>query len=480
MQDIVFYNIFCYDMNWVDSVCPIRLGGAFMIESQNIEWKESWRDEYLKWICGFANAQGGKIYIGTNDDGTVIGVQNSKKLMEDIPNKVRDVLGIIVDVNLLAQDGKEYIEICVSPNTYPVNYRGEYHYRSGSTKQLLKGQALNQFLLKKTGITWDSVPIQDVAIRDLRNDSFDIFREQAVLSKRMDKKDIDSSNEQLLDSLNLLDHGMLKRAAVLLFHHNPEKLIPGSYVKIGYFETDSELRYQDEIHGSLISQADRVVDLIFTKYLKADISYQGVTRTETYPFPKEAIREAVFNAIAHKFYGTLIPIQIRVYADKMIIANDCVFPDDWTIDDLMGSHRSRPYNPLIANTFFRAGFIEAWGRGIEKIKDSCVEAGNPMPEYAVKKEDIMVTFKSLITDTTQDTTQAVTQGTTQVDVNAIENSIPMRILKVIGDNPTLSQSQIAEMLGEKHDTIKYHMRKMRLSGVIKRVGSSQKGKWIIT
>ena len=424
-----------------------------MAESQNIEWKESWRDEYLKWICGFANAQGGKIYIGTNDDGTVIGIQDSKKLMEDIPNKVRDILGIIVDVNLLAEDEKEYIEICVSPNTYPVNYRGEYHYRSGSTKQLLKGQALNQFLLKKTGITWDSVPIQDVAVRDLRNDSFDIFREQAVLSKRMDKKDVDSSNEQLLDSLNLLDHGMLKKAAILLFHHNPEKWIPGSYVKIGYFETDSELRYQDEIHGSLISQADRVVDLIFTKYLKAEISYQGVTRVETYPFPKEAIREAVFNAIAHKFYGTLIPIQIRVYADKIMIANDCVFPDDWTVDDLMGSHRSRPYNPLIANTFFRAGFIEAWGRGIEKIKDSCAQAGNPMPEYAVKKEDIMVTFKSLVTDTTQ--------------------------IKVIKDNPALSQSQIAEMLGEKHDTIKYHMRKMRISGIIAREGTSQKGKWII-
>ena len=399
--------------------------------------------------------------------------------MEDIPNKVRDVLGIIVDVNLLAQDGKEYIEICVSPNTYPVNCRGEYHYRSGSTKQLLKGQALNQFLLRKTGITWDSVPIQDVAIRDLRNDSFDIFREQAVLSKRMDKKDIDSSNEQLLDSLNLLDQGMLKRAAVLLFHHNPEKWIPGTYVKIGYFETDSELRYQDEIHGLLISQADKIVDLIFTKYLKAEISYRGVTRVETYPFPKEAIREAVFNAIAHKFYGTLIPIQIRVYADKIIIANDCVFPDDWTVDDLMGSHRSRPYNPLIANTFFRAGFIEAWGRGIEKIKDSSAEAGNPMPEYAVKKEDIMVTFKSLITDTTQDTTQAVTQGTTQTDISAIGNSIPMRILKVIKDNPRLSQSQIAEMLGEKHDTIKYHMRKLRLSEVIVREGTSQNGKWTI-
>ncbi len=148
-----------------------------MAESQNIEWKESWRDEYLKWICGFANAQGGKIYIGTNDDGTVIGVQDSKKLLEDIPNKVRDILGIIVDVNLLAKDGKDYIEICVNSNSYPVNYKGEYHYRSGSTKQQLKGQALNQFLLQKTGITWDSVPIQGVTIQDLRNDSFDIFRE---------------------------------------------------------------------------------------------------------------------------------------------------------------------------------------------------------------------------------------------------------------------------------------------------------------
>lgn len=75
-------------------------------ESQNIEHKESWRDEYLKWICGFANAQGGRIYIGVNDDRQVVGVDDSKKLMEDIPNKIKDVLGIIVDVNLLKEEGK--------------------------------------------------------------------------------------------------------------------------------------------------------------------------------------------------------------------------------------------------------------------------------------------------------------------------------------------------------------------------------------
>jgi ATP-dependent DNA helicase RecG len=125
-----------------------------MAEKQNIEWKQSWHDEYLKWICGFANAQGGKLYIGKDDKGNVVGLPNSKKLMEDIPNKVRDVLGIIVDVNLYSELDKDYIEIVVNQNPYPVSYYGEFHYRTGSTKQLLKDQVLTHFLLQKTGISW--------------------------------------------------------------------------------------------------------------------------------------------------------------------------------------------------------------------------------------------------------------------------------------------------------------------------------------
>lgn len=122
-----------------------------MNENQNTEWKESWRDEYLKWICGFANATGGKIYIGMNDNGKVVGVADADKLLEDIPNKVRDVLGIIVDVNLLEENGLKYIEIDVPPYSNPINYKGQYHYRSGSTKQELKGAALNRFILQRTG-----------------------------------------------------------------------------------------------------------------------------------------------------------------------------------------------------------------------------------------------------------------------------------------------------------------------------------------
>lgn len=147
-----------------------------MAESQNIEYKESWRDEYLKWICGFANAQGGRIYIGVSDDGKVVGVSDSKKLVEDIPNKIRNILGIIADVNLLHKDGADYIEIIVEPCTYPVDYRGEYHYRSGSTKQQLHETALTEYLLSKTRQHWDAVPVD--------NDSFDIFRRGTGVFKK--------------------------------------------------------------------------------------------------------------------------------------------------------------------------------------------------------------------------------------------------------------------------------------------------------
>ena len=68
-------------------------------ESQNVEYKRSWHDDYLRWVCGFANAKGGALWIGIDDDKSIVGVSGAKKLMEDIPNKIKDLLGIVVDVS---------------------------------------------------------------------------------------------------------------------------------------------------------------------------------------------------------------------------------------------------------------------------------------------------------------------------------------------------------------------------------------------
>ena len=172
-------------------------------ESQNIEYKESWRDEYLKWICGFANAHGGTLYIGIDDDGNVVGVEHAKRLSEDIPNKIKDVLGIVAEVNLLGKDANEYIEIRIEPSSFPISYKGEYHIRSGSTKQQLKGNALTQFLLRKTGLSWDATEVSNIELTDLSPVAFDIFRTQSVRRKRMDKADVDISDRELLEKLHL-------------------------------------------------------------------------------------------------------------------------------------------------------------------------------------------------------------------------------------------------------------------------------------
>ncbi len=364
-----------------------------MQEQQNIEWKESWRDEYLKWICGFANAQGGKIFIGKNDKRVVVGIDNAKKLLEDIPNKVRDILGILVDVNLHETEKGDFLEIVVEPQPFPVNYKGQYHYRSGSTKQELKGAALDKFMLEKKGKKWDGVPVPNVSVDDLKNETFEFFKKRATISKRIDESILTEENISILENLKLIEKPYLKRASVLLFHPDPEKFFTGAFIKIGYFQTDTELIFQDEVKGNLFEQVEKTIELLFTKYIKAIISYEGIHRVETYEYPKDAVREAILNALTHKDYSMGVPIQISVYDEKLMIWNYGQLPEDWTVENLMQKHSSIPYNPDIANAFFRAGHVESWGRGTIKIIEQCKEHGLPKPEFENDGKDFWVIFR---------------------------------------------------------------------------------------
>jgi len=365
-----------------------------MPEQQNIEYKSAWHDDYLKWVCGFANAQGGTIFIGKDDDGKIVGVPDAKKLLEDIPNKVRDILGILVDVNLHKTDQGDYLEIVVEPYPNAISYKGQYHYRSGSTKQELKGVALDKFLLQKRGKHWDGVLIPHVSVSDLKQETFEFFKKQGAKSKRLDEISLNDTNEQLLENLELKDGKYLKRAAILLFYTKPEKFVTGAYIKIGFFENDADLIFQDEVHGNLFEQIEKTLDLLFTKYIKAIISYEnGINRVETYEYPKDAIREALLNAIAHKDYSGGVPIQISVYKDKIMIWNEGTLPEDWTIETLLDKHSSKPYNPDIANALFRSGYIESWGRGITKMISLCKEAGLPEPNFYYKTSGIWAVFQ---------------------------------------------------------------------------------------
>ena len=365
-----------------------------MDESQNIEYKAIWKDEYYKWICGFANANGGRIFLGVDDDPPhkPVGLDNADKLMEDLPNKVRDVLGIMVDVNLHHEGGKAYIEMVVEPYPYPVNYKGQYHYRSGSTKQELKGAALNKFLLDKVGIRWCNVPVPSVKPEDLDAQSIRDFKESGIKKKRMDPEVLSDSITEFLTSLDLMVDEQITRAGILMFHPKPEKLFPGSFIKIGFFRSDSDLAFQDEIHGSLVQQVDRTFDLLTTKYMNYMITYQGLQRVETPPFPEDPLRECILNAVAHKNYQEQIPIQISVYPDRIVFWNPGELPESWTVERLLKKHPSRAFNPAIANAFFRCGEVEAWGRGIGKIVNGAIAEKLLPPVFDTSFGGLMITF----------------------------------------------------------------------------------------
>lgn len=429
-------------------------------ESQQIEWKWSWQDEYLKWLCGYANTDGGILYIGVNDDGYVVGVEDAKKMLEGLPNKINDKLGIIASIKIhtaqgaenvrygnevpesvsgkmmnlyacgklhtgmldsmdkrykalsviekenkiweMADGTREYISIEIMKYPFAVSCEGKYYKRSGSTLHELNGFELQNFLLERAGKTWDAVPVPGVKVSELSKEALEAFRKKAVKSNRMTENEVSVSDELLLRNLKLFDGDYLTRAAILLFHPTPEQYVTGAYIKIGYFalvgafgedaEPIEDLQYQDVIEGPLILQVDKAIDLIFTKYFKALVDYEGVQRTETNMLTRGIVRELLLNAINHKEYATGVPIQVSIYDDKIEIFNMGSWSKRVPTDErVYEKHESVPNNPKIADVSFRSGDVESWGRGFLKIKAECNKISAPLPVIDAKNDGVSIT-----------------------------------------------------------------------------------------
>jgi ATP-dependent DNA helicase RecG len=364
-----------------------------MTEHQNVEYKISWRDEYLKWVCGFANAQGGKIFIGIDDNGIITGLDDFKKLLEEIPNKTVNHLGLVVDVNLHLSGTRHYIEITVPVSSVPISYHGIYHYRSGSTKQKLKGIALQNLLLKKIGKKWEDLPVEGLLLKDLNENTIQAFISKAIEKGRIPQNAEKIGTELLLKNLSLItEQGELTNAAVLLFGKNPARVSVMASFKIGRFGKSShDLLFHDVIESNLFETVNKVMEILQSKYLHRPISYNGIERMEPLEYPEAALREAILNAIIHKDYSSTF-IFLRVYDDRLHIWNPGSLPEELSIEKLKQDHSSYPRNQNIANVFFKAGYIESWGRGINKIIEACVQTGLPEPIIEEEQSGFSITF----------------------------------------------------------------------------------------
>jgi len=349
------------------------------IETQNMEFKPSWRDEHLKVISAFANGDGGDLIVGTDDDGKPLGVTNSKRLLEDIPNKVRNKLGIIPSVNIVESKRKEIIKITVKPSSVPISYDGKYYIRSGSTVQELKGKDLADFLMKKLGKTWDEVIEEKAKFGDINSGTIDKFKKLALdrIPSVVDAKDW----KIILEKLNLIENTNIRRAAILLFGDRPQKYHIQACVRIGKFLTETDIQTTDIVDGNLFEQLENALEILRTKYLKSEIKYEGIHRRDILEYPYGALKEAIINALIHRDYLGTSNIQIRIYDDRLVIMNEGKLPPEVPVEKLKTEHLSKPRNTLLAKVFYFAGFIESWGRGTIKIVENCINQGLPEPDF---------------------------------------------------------------------------------------------------
>lgn len=334
------------------------------MERQNVEWKREWKDDNLKEIAGFANASGGILQIGVDDDGTIIGVRDPKDVMKKISDTVAHRLALNPSIDYDESTG--VITVYVEHSLIPVDINGTFYIRSGNTIHEARGREFDCIMSKRVNISWLDQPVQGYDESKLDVHALDYFRKKVAEVGIFRGDSINISDAELLSRLDLMVDGNVTRAGLLLFHPHPEDMIIGSFTKIALF-IDSEIVVQDIIGGPLVCRFDSIMQTFSTKYFSKQITYHGWTRVEMDPFPTQSLRESVLNALIHNDYSSFNPVQIRIWPEGMMISDSGGLPDGWTTDDIQKTHLSMPVNPKIAYTFFLMGFIENWGRGIERV-----------------------------------------------------------------------------------------------------------------
>ena len=188
------------------------------------------------------------------------------------------------------------------------------------------------------------------------------------------------------------DQGELTHAAILLFGKEPTHYFVTAKFKIGKFgKSPADLVTQDIVEGNILYMADRVLEILKNKYLVRPISYEGLKRMEPLEYPEPALREAILNSIIHKDYSSTY-IFLRVDENKLTLFNPGAFPEGYDIERIKNEHPSKPRNRNIAEVFFKAGFVEAWGRGITRIIENCLEVGLPEPVIQGQEDGVHLTF----------------------------------------------------------------------------------------
>ncbi len=443
-------------------------------EGETLEFKSSFDAEAYESVAAFSNARGGRLLIGVSNSGKINGINYSHEQIKDIINEIKTKTEpyIIPDVYQVSADGRSIFvfEVIEFP-LKPVSLRGRYFVRIGSSNHLMSASEVADMHLKTRNTSWDFYPDEDKTIDDL--DENKILR-----AKKMIEDNLELDLGDVMDFLkkySLVDKKNGKEypthAAMLLFSKEP---LIDTEIQIGLFQDEITIKKSKLIKTDLISEVEEVMDFIKAYILKEYIITGKPTREERWQYPLDALREFVINAIVHRDYRG-VHSQFKVFSNKIVLWNSGWLPLDLTIQDIKsGKDKSVPRNKLIAEIFRDVRVMERYGRGISGAIKHTKDYGLPEPEITEVSGgfEVCIFSKEFTTKKTREETREETMEETMEETRE-------EIIRMIKENPKITMKELANKIGISDKGIEWNIRKLKDSGILKRIGPTKGGHWEI-
>lgn len=447
-----------------------------LTESERLELKSSLaeRQEILETISAFSNSQGGTIYIGIAPKGKIIGLNVGNQTIETLANEIKQNTDprIFPTIEIQRINDKDVIVIKVAEYpTKPVWVKDKVFLRVGRSNQRASAEKIRDFILESKVFKWDNQVIPKSKLSEIDGDRVKAFLHKAE-EARNTTFDTLRSTGNVLEKLNLIKVGKLTNAAILLFGKNPQKHFIQSEIRCARFNGTEPVDFADMqvINGTIIEQVPNVLNFI-RRHINVRVEITGEPeRKEIWEYPKEALREAIVNAICHRNYEDTGNVQVRIFDNRLEIWNPGSLPGNLTVEMLRGDHRSRPRNELIARCFYLIKYIEQWGTGTNRMIKLCQEARLPALQFI----DLIDSFVVIFSRKEQKSDRAKLKP--RVELNTRQT----KIIEYLKKNKEASTYELAKSLNTTERTIQRNIK--QISEIVQWTGVSPKdpkGKYVL-
>ncbi len=352
-------------------------------ETETIEFKENFDKETIETAVAFANTKGGSIFIGVSDNGKAKGVPVGKEMLKNWANQISQSTEprVIPEIEVSKIAGKSVVIIWIKEFPIkPVSAKGRSFRRVENSNRVMTMQEIAQMHFHSVGMSWDKLPARDVTIEDIDLENVKRYIKKANETGRRKIRE-DEHTLQVLEKLELIKEGKPTWAAILLFHKYPQRLLSQGVIHCGRFKEETIVIDDRMIEGPIIQQVEEAMDFIRKNINVRFVMTGRPAREQIWDYPLDALREAIINAVCHRDYTIPSNTEVRIFDDKLIGWSPGGLPFGITIEDLYKPHPSVLRNKGIAGIFYDMGWIEQWGSGIDKMRNACVKAGLPEPQF---------------------------------------------------------------------------------------------------